>query len=170
MDSYYRDLSNLPEPDRAKVNFDHPDAWEWPLLRSHLMSLTNGRAVEVPEYDFTHHARTGRCTRLEARPYLVLEGLFALRDQSIRSRCTVCAFVDTTEKMAFERRVIRDSRERGRDFLSVSGQYQSHVLPMHDLHILPTRQYATIILDGADPPEQSALRILECLPKSPTAD
>ncbi|MCL4693591.1 MAG: uridine kinase [Candidatus Hydrogenedentes bacterium] len=169
MDSYYRDLSHLPEPERATVNFDHPDAWEWPLLRSHLMSLTNGRAVQVPEYDFTHHARTGRCTRLEARPYLVLEGLFALRDQSIRSRCTVCAFVDTTEKTAFERRVTRDARERGRTPQSVVAQFGSHVLPMYDLHILPTRQHATIILDGADPPEQSALRILECLPKLPSA-
>ncbi len=168
MDSYYLDLSHLSEPERAKVNFDHPDAWEWPLLRSHVMSLTNGRAVEVPEYDFTHHARTGRCTRLEARPYLVLEGLFALRDAGIRNRCAVRAFVDATEKTAFERRVTRDARERGRTVQSVVAQFGSHVLPMHDLHILPTRQYATIILDGADPPQESARRILELLPVSPS--
>ncbi len=169
MDSYYHDLSHLPEPERATVNFDHPDAWEWPLLRSHIMSLTKDRAVEVPEYDFTHHARTGRCTRVEARPYLVLEGLFALRDASIRNRCAVRAFVDATKKAALERRVTRDARERGRTPQSVVAQFGSHVLPMHDLHILPTRQYATIILDGADPPEHSARRILELLPKLPNS-
>ncbi|HMT01894.1 MAG TPA: GTP-binding protein [Burkholderiales bacterium] len=30
-DSYYKDLSHLPLEERQKVNFDHPDAFDWEL-------------------------------------------------------------------------------------------------------------------------------------------
>jgi uridine kinase len=169
MDSYYLDLSHMPNAERARMNFDEPDAWEWKLIREHVDSLSDGRAVRVPEYDFVTHTRTTRTTWLEARPYLILEGLFALRDSEIRKRCNVRAFVDSTSETALERRVGRDVRERGRSTESVVSQFASHVLPMYERHILPTRLYANILLNGANPPQVSARRILELLPVLPGA-
>lgn len=169
MDSYYLDLSHMPNAERARINFDEPDAWEWPLIRAHVDSLFNSRAVQVPEYDFTTHTRTARATCLEARPYVILEGLFALRDSQIRDRCTVRAYVDSTTETALERRVARDVRERGRTPESVVSQFASHVLPMYEQYICPTRQYANILLNGANPPQVSARRIMELLPVLPSA-
>ena len=31
---HYKDSSHIPEADRKKLNYDHPDAIEWPLLRT----------------------------------------------------------------------------------------------------------------------------------------
>jgi|GEM_PF-52963 len=43
-DSYYKDLSHLSMEDRTKVNFDHPNAIDFPLLCEHLRELKEGRS------------------------------------------------------------------------------------------------------------------------------
>src|SRR5512136_964834 len=57
-DAYYRDLGNLPLAQRAAQNFHHPDSLENELLIAHLKKLKQGRAIDVPVYDFTTHTRT----------------------------------------------------------------------------------------------------------------
>mgnify|MGYP000911979451 FL=1 len=44
-DSYYNDQSDLPLEVRKKTNFDHPDAFEWPLLAHQIEELRQGRAI-----------------------------------------------------------------------------------------------------------------------------
>src|SRR5215212_4936744 len=56
-DRYYRDRNDLRLEERAALNYDHPDSLETDLLVQHVRELKAGRAVEVPEYDFTRHAR-----------------------------------------------------------------------------------------------------------------
>lgn len=163
LDSYYRDLNHLPEPDRAAVNFDEPGALEWPLVREHVDTLSRGGTVLVPEYDFYRHTRTRARGIVAAKPYIVLEGLFALHDPGVRNRCALLAYVDAPAKKMLERRIARDVRERGRSRESITMQYVKHVLPMAGLHVTPTRNYADLFLDGAAPPEEAAGRILDWL-------
>lgn len=58
-DSYYNDQSDLPLEVRRLTNFDHPDAFEWPLLAQHIADLRAGRAIQQPTYSYI------TCTRLE---------------------------------------------------------------------------------------------------------
>ena len=52
-DDYYRDQSDLTPEVRRKQNYDHPQAFDWPLLVQHVQALRNGEAFEMPVYDFT---------------------------------------------------------------------------------------------------------------------
>ena len=56
-DSYYKDLSNLNKEERSSVNFDHPDAIDFILMRNHLKELLGGNMVDVPIYNYTTHTR-----------------------------------------------------------------------------------------------------------------
>ena len=47
-DSYYNAQWDVPEELRKKTNFDHPDAFEWPLLAHQIEELRNGHAIEQP--------------------------------------------------------------------------------------------------------------------------
>lgn len=163
MDSYYRDLSHLSPAERALTNFDDPAAWEWPLLRDHVQSLSQCNTVFIPEYDFVTHTRMSGSTPLTPCRYIVLEGLFALRDPEIRACCSVLAYVESAREIALERRVHRDVLERGRTRESVLQQFSAHVGPMSELHITPTRAFANLLLNGTDPPVVSAQRILDRL-------
>ena len=49
-DSYYKDSSDVPAEERQNINFDHPDAFEWPLLAKHIEQLKQGHAVRLPHW------------------------------------------------------------------------------------------------------------------------
>ena len=42
-DSYYKDNSHVPVEKRQYINFDHPDAFDWPLLSEQVTLLKEGK-------------------------------------------------------------------------------------------------------------------------------
>ncbi|MBI2425849.1 MAG: uridine kinase [Candidatus Hydrogenedentes bacterium] len=146
LDAYYRDLRFLPPDERARQNFDHPDALEWPLIRQHMGALARGERIALPHYDFASHTRTERTECVEAKPYILVEGLFALHDPEMRQLCTKRIFVTNTHDVCLERRAGRDIRERGRTPESVQAQYDATVRPMADAYIFPSAAHAELTL------------------------
>lgn len=47
-------------------NFDHPDAFDFDLLKHTLRKLKKGKSVKIPVYDFTTHGRHKDWVRLKA--------------------------------------------------------------------------------------------------------
>lgn len=145
-DSYYRDLRPLPLDERAKQNFDHPDAFDTPLLRAHLEVLLGGGTIEEPVYDFTQHARASGTTRVGGAAVVVLEGILIFNEPELRSMMDIKVFVDTDADVRLLRRLRRDVHERGRTFDSVLQQYESSVRPMHLQFIEPQKRYADVVI------------------------
>jgi len=145
-DSYYRDLSHLPLAERARMNFDHPDALETKMLIAHLRRLQAGHAVEVPIYDFATYQRSPLTRRLEPRRVILLEGILLFVDKELRQLMDVKLYVDTDADLRLIRRLQRDIHERGRSLESVIRQYLDTVRPMHLEFVEPSKRYADIII------------------------
>lgn len=145
-DFYYRDLSHLTPEERAKQNFDHPDALETELLVEHLRLLREGRTVEAPVYDFTTHTRADETRRIEPRPVILLEGLLVLAEEDLRDLMDLKLFVDTDPDIRVMRRFERDIRERGRTMESVFEQYLETVRPMHLRYVEPSKAHADMVI------------------------
>jgi uridine kinase len=145
-DSYYRDLSHLPLEERARLNFDHPDALENELLASHLQQLMAGQGVDVPGYDFATYIRTGAARRVEPRRVILVEGILIFVDKALRELMDVKIYVDTDADLRFIRRLQRDIDERGRSVESVIRQYLDTVRPMHLEFVEPSKRYADVII------------------------
>lgn len=145
-DAYYRDLSHLSLEERARMNFDHPDALETELLVEHLRQLQAGQPIEVPIYDFATYTRTGRTRRIEPRRVVLVEGILIFVDKQLRDMMDIKLYVDTDADMRFIRRLQRDMRERGRTLESVIQQYLETVRPMHLEFVEPSKRYADIII------------------------
>jgi len=145
-DNYYRDLGHLTPEQRRKVNFDHPDAFDWELMRKQVDDLANGLPIEMPTYDFTIDTRSDKTITVLPAPIIVIEGLFTLLDADIRSHMSLRIFVDTADDIRFIRRLERDIKERGRSTESVIKQYLESVRPMHRQFIEPTKRNAHIII------------------------
>ena len=143
LDSYYRDLPGLPLEERAKSNFDRPDALEWELLREHLRALAQGRPFDEPAYDFTRHARTAETRRIEPAKYAIVEGLFVLYWPELRCLLDSKIYVETDAEVCFGRRLARDVAERGRTPESVRWQYDSTVLPGAERFVYPAKSTPT---------------------------
>ena len=162
-DWYYRDQSGLPEPQRATLNYDHPNAQETALLAAHLESLRRGEEIEAPQYDFTTHTRTTETRRIAPRPIIVVEGINTLADSGLRKTFDLTVYVDTPADIRFIRRLQRDMAERGRSAESVIRQYLEQVRPMHEAFVEPALATADLVLSGEDRVSVSVASILQCL-------
>ena len=145
-DSYYKDLSGLPPIQRAEVNFDHPNSLETDLLIEHIACLRDGKAVEVPIYDFSTHSRTEKTFTVQPRRVILVEGILIFTEPALRDMFGVKIFVDTDSDIRFIRRLERDIAERGRTTESVIKQYQLTVRPMHLEFVEPSKRYADVII------------------------
>jgi uridine kinase len=145
-DRYYRDRNDLRLEERAALNYDHPAALETDLLVSHVRELKAGRAVNVPQYDFTRHARLSETETFQPRRALIVEGILVFTDAALRDLMDIKVFVDTDSDTRFIRRLRRDVAERGRTMDSVIDQYQSTVKPMHLEFVEPSKRYADVII------------------------
>ncbi len=145
-DSYYRDLTELPPEERAKVNYDHPDSLETSLLVEHLKTLLAGNSVERPSYDFTLHLRIADTVTVEPLPVLLVEGILVLYEPELRRLMDLKIYVDTDSDLRIVRRLSRDIEDRGRSFESVRDQYLETVRPMHLRFVEPSKRYADIVI------------------------
>jgi len=145
-DSYYKDLSNLTLEERSLVNFDHPDAIDFKLMRNNLNELIRGNTIDVPNYDFTTHTRENESREVEKHQIIILEGILALFDQIIRDMMDIKIYVETADDIRIIRRIKRDINKRNRTFDSVIEQYYKTVRPMHFEFVEPTKKYADIII------------------------
>jgi uridine kinase len=145
-DSYYRDWDDLPPAARERRNFDHPDSLETELLIAHLKQLREGRAIDMPVYDFRTHSRKSETQRVEPKPVVLVEGILIYTEKELRDLIDVKIFVDTDPDLRFIRRLQRDMAERGRTIDSVIHQYLDTVRPMHLEFVEPSKRYADLII------------------------
>jgi len=158
LDSYYHDRSGVPE---AEIDVDVPGAIEHELLLEHLHRLAAGEGIEVPIYDYATHARAARGFATAPAKTVIVEGLFALYWLELRERLDLGVFVSADHDTCLARRIERDVRERGRTRESVIEVYEKKVRPMYETHVHPTRAHADLVLNGIDPVEDLAGKILE---------
>lgn len=148
LDNYYRDLSHLPEEQRAQYNFDRPEAWEYERILQDVQMLKNGQPAEMPIYDFHTHTRSSKTQWLQPYDYMIFEGLFALCYEELRALANLKVYVDLEDSIALERRIKRDTAERGRTRNSVIEQFRSTVQPANEAYIHPSKSTADIITPG----------------------
>jgi uridine kinase len=146
MDAYYRNFTNVPLEERRRINWDHPDAFDFDLLTEHLRELSERRTIDKPVYDFVTHLRSGDTVRVEPSDVIVIDGILLFVDQRVRELCDVKVFVDAEADIRLIRRLRRDMRARGRPLNEIIDQYLSTVQPMHLQFVEPSKRYADIIV------------------------
>ena len=145
-DSYYNDQSDLPLEVRKRTNFDHPDAFEWPLLARQIDDLRHGRAIEQPTYSYLTCTRLPETVHVEPRDVIIVEGIMTLYDRKLRELMDLKIFVDAESDERLLRVIERDMAERGHPLDMLIGKYRHVLKPMHEQFIEPTKQYADIII------------------------
>ncbi|MEE2957415.1 MAG: uridine kinase [Actinomycetota bacterium] len=162
-DEYYHDLAHMDPSERVAVNFDHPDSLDVGLLVEHLDGLLDGRAVDVPVYDFAFHIRTGRTRRVEPRPVVVVDGILVLAFPEIRDRLDLAVFVDAPESVRLGRRLERDVRDRGRTAEMSQAQWAATVGPMYEEVVAPSADHADFRLDGTGDRSGNVARVVDAV-------
>ncbi len=146
MDAYYLNFAHLTLEERRKINWDHPNAFDWDLLIAQLGALAEGKPIEKPVYDFVTHTRVERTVRVPPADVVVIDGILLFVDQRVRDLCDVKVFVDADADIRLIRRINRDMSRRGRPLKEILDQYVSTVQPMHMEFVEPSKRYADVIV------------------------
>jgi uridine kinase len=146
MDAYYLDHGHLPLEERKKVNWDHPNAFDWDYLVAQITQLSMGQAIDKPTYDFVQHARSADVVRTPPADVVVVDGILLFVDARLRDLCDVKVFVDADADVRLIRRIRRDMAKRGRPLPEILDQYLSTVQPMHLEFVEPSKRYADVIV------------------------
>ena len=158
-DNYYLSAEHVNNTNITAFNFDHPSAFDTPLLVEQLKQLKKGKSIQMPQYDFVHHRRKQESISLLPQPIIVLEGIMIYFEKAVRDLIDLKLYVDTPDDIRFIRRLQRDMIERGRTIDSVISQYMDVVRPGHFQFIEPTKVFADLIVpEGGN--NQAALDVL----------
>ena len=162
-DNYYKRNDDLTYEERAKLNYDHPDAFDTELLCEHIRQLKAGRPIDMPVYDYSVHNRSEKTIRIQPNPVIILEGILILAEPRLVELMDFKIFVDTDADERILRRIIRDVNDRGRSLDSVIRQYRETVKPMHDQFVEPSKRKANIIIPEGGRNEAAMQVIVELI-------
>jgi uridine kinase len=145
-DDFYLDRSYLSPARRARLNFDHPRAVDWMRLELVLSAFTQGQRAAVPRYDFATHGRLREEGNLTPAPILIVEGLWLFRRPQLRRMFSLKVFIRSSPEICTQRRLKRDTAERGRSRSQVMDQLYRHTLPMAERFVAPQEKWADSVL------------------------
>lgn len=145
-DCYYKAHNDMPLEQRSKLNYDHPTAFDTDLFISDLKKLKNNEAVQRPVYSYSDHNRTAETVTVYPKKVILVEGILILENKELRDLMDTKIYVDADADERLMRRLLRDTKERGRTIDSVIEQYTSTVKPMHEQFVEPSKKYADIII------------------------
>jgi uridine kinase len=144
LDSYYKDdqfVSTLEH------KYDNPKAINFEDALVDLIKLKSGHEVTMPFYNYDAHRVEGE-KLCKSGPLIVVEGIFALANRRLRKELDIKVWVDSGEDLRYERRMRRDTIERGRDVQDVLARYASDVKPGYQKYIRPLRIEADVIFEN----------------------
>jgi uridine kinase len=147
-DAYYKDNGQITLEERQKINFDHPDSVEFPLLIEQLKLLKSGLSVEMPVYSYLTCLRSKETITVKPARVAIVEGILILTDSGLRDILDIKVFVDADADDRLGRVITRDIEERGRSVMKVLERYHDTVKPSHLQFIEPSKRYADVIIPG----------------------
>lgn len=145
-DAYYRNNKHIPEEERKKMNYDHPEAIEWELMQEHIQQLSNNITINQPVYSMLTCSRAAETIAVAPNKVLIVEGILILTQPAMRDLMSIKIFIDADADHRLMRVLKRDMEERGRDVEMVLSRYLNTVRPMHEQFIEPSKKFADIIV------------------------
>ncbi|MEG2259389.1 MAG: uridine kinase, partial [Oscillospiraceae bacterium] len=145
-DDYYKRHDELDYDERAKLNYDHPDAFDTDLMIEHIKMLKEAKPIECPVYDFNIYNRLDKTVTIKPAKVIIVEGILIFQNAELAGLLDVKIFVDTDADVRIIRRILRDVKSRGRSLESVTSQYLETVKPMHEQFVEPSKRNADIVV------------------------
>jgi uridine kinase len=148
METYSAEMSHLPLEQRAKLDYDAPEAIDVKLLESHIREYAAGHPIDAPIYDFAQHLRVqDRREHIPPGSLLIVEGILALHFAQLRPHFNFSVFLEAPEQVCFHRRKVRDITERQRSMELILWQYENTVLPAARRYLPASKSHAHLVLD-----------------------
>ena len=144
--SFVKDFSSMNFDERKKLNFEHPDSYDFDYLVRILKDLALGNDVSIPSFDFVTLERTDNFQTITPKDIIIVEGSLILYEKKFRDLFDIKVFIDTDSDIRLIRRIIRDTKEKSMPLEKIILEYISVVKPTNINFVEPTKRFADIII------------------------
>ncbi len=145
-DNYYKGLSEQLRDKNGMVNFDHPTGIDFSRIKKDLRKLLKGKTVKLVEYTFNNPDIFPKEIVYSPAPIVLLEGLFVFADKSLNKMFDYRLYIDADDDVTLDRRLKRDTAERGMTNDEVMYQWENHVQPAYNEFLKPHKPAADYII------------------------
>lgn len=164
VDDYYKDLEEIPKNEFGEDDYESLEAIDTKMFNQDLNDLLNGKAVNLPVYDFVikKKNRSSNKSQLKENSLLLIEGLHCLNDdltsdidEKYKYKIYLSPFIPlsidrhnyvSTVDLRLLRRIIRDNRTRGTDVSRTIELWQK-VREGEEKYIFPYIHQADIVIN-----------------------
>ena len=147
-DNYYRPAAQQVADENGRLNFDLPDSLYREEFHRDLQLLEAGIPVRRQEYTFNNPAVTPGIVCVEPAPIVVTEGLFVFHYDEVWHMLDYKVYLDASEHIRLQRRIDRDSKERGYPEADVRYQWEHHVMPADRHYLQPFKERCDLVVDN----------------------
>ena len=178
LDNYYKNRKAIPLDEKGEVDLEALDALDIKLFNQHLVSLLDGKKVNVPKYSFANGEREknkfSQMIQLRETDILMFEGIHGLNDAltpSISTENKFRIYINALNPLAIDehnriqtsdirliRRMVRDRHYRGYTAAQTIAIWPS-VRRGERKYIFPHQELADVIFDSSLIYEFSVLKI-----------
>lgn len=144
--SFVKDFSSMNFDERKKLNFEHPDSFDFDYLVRILNDLALGEDASIPSFDFVTLERTDNFQTITPKDIIIVEGSLILYEKKLRDLFDIKVFIDTDSDIRLIRRIIRDTKEKSMPLEKIILEYISVVKPTNINFVEPTKRFADIII------------------------
>lgn len=145
-DHYYKPIEFQIRNELGEINFDEPESLDLEKFLKDLELLEAGYSLSIEEYVFNNPDKIGSTITVKPAKIILIEGIFIIGQTSINDKLDFKIFIDANEEIKYNRRLKRDSEERGMDKAEIHYQWHSQVLPSYQKYLLPHKKKADILI------------------------
>lgn len=162
MDNYYRPRGEQYVDANEYKKFDLPTSFQRENFYEDLRCLQRGEAATIEEYVFNNKTKSNELI-IDPAPIIIVEGLFVLYYEEVREMMNLKVLVDVSHETCFDRRLRRDTQERGYTAEEVTYRYTHHVEPSFIEYIEPYRDHMDVIISNEHDMEEDKIMLIERL-------
>lgn len=154
LDDFFCDLEEVPIKDGYQ-DWDDPSCIEWDGLVHATTILKNGVSATIPHYDRALDRCTGKKCVLP-KQIMIVDGFLTLYHPPLRALLDLSFFFTLPEPEQITRRKARQTWVE-------DGYLEKIMIPRARMHVMPSAEHATHIIDACETPESIYETILHHL-------
>lgn len=145
-DNFYKSTDSIEFQKKILLNYDHPDAFDWKLMRASIKNIMKQKTTKIPIYDYGKHVRSDKFIAIDPHDIIIFEGIYTFYDSEINKLANLKIFIDTPADERLIRRMMRDINERNRSVELVIEQWRNTVRPMYVNFVENQKKEADLII------------------------
>lgn len=151
-DHYYKSVTHLDSDAIMRYNFDEPSALDMEGLYHDLKTISEGNKITRRLYEYAVTANEEKGDILP-HPIILVDGLFLLADERIRTLFSVLILIDTPLDLCNTRRFLRD-QQKWRSCDKALQSYATQIRPAVFKYVLDLRVHAHLSLENETEDQQ----------------